>query len=171
MKRLLIADTGPLIIFTKSGKLQLLRETTGRIVVTNSVMQECIIKSDKPGATIIRKAFEDGTLSFVDDVDLSAALVKTPLDTGEKAAIALALSMHDPESSLLIDEVLGRGVAKQYGLRVIGSAGILVVAKRRGVIKKVEPILREWRQMGYWLKESLVAQILRAAGERKTRRP
>ncbi len=105
MKRLLIADTGPLIIFAKSGKLQLLRETAKQIVVTASVMQECIIKSDKPGATIIRKAFEDGALSFVDDVDLSAALVKTPLDAGEKATIALALSMNDPESSLLIDEI------------------------------------------------------------------
>lgn len=171
MKRLLIADTGPLIIFAKSGRLSLLRETAGQIVVTATVRQECIAKSDKPGATIILRAFEDGTLSLVDDVALGAALVKTPIDAGEKAAIALALSMNDPALSLLIDEILGRGVAKQYGLSVIGSAGILLVAKRRGVIDKVEPILSEWQQMGYWLKESLVTQILTAAGERKTHHP
>lgn len=171
MKRLLIADTGPLIIFARSGRLSLLRDTAKQILVTTTVRQECLARSDKPGATIILKAFEEGSLSLVDDVDIGAALGKTPLDAGEKAAIALALSRNDPASSLLIDEILGRGVARQYGLSVIGSAGILLVAKRRGLIDKLEPILGEWQQMGYWLKESLVTQILTAAGERTSISP
>ena len=165
MKRLIIADTGPLIIFAKSKKLQLLRDMAAQILVTTTVMHECIDDSGKPGAAIISKAFEDFTLSQVADVELSDELRNIPLDAGELSTIALAISMNDPDLFILVDEVLGRGVAHKHGLKVIGSAGILLAAKQAGLIIAVEPIIREWQKLGYFLKESLVNRLLIEAGE------
>jgi len=51
------------------------------------------------------------------------------------------------------------------GLTVIGSAGLLLAAKNRGLIPAVAPILDQWRQLGYFLSASVVKAVLERAGE------
>ncbi|MEQ1602289.1 MAG: DUF3368 domain-containing protein [Methylophilaceae bacterium] len=171
MKRLIIADTGPLIIFAKSARLSMLSEMTSQILVTNTVMHECTDDTNKPGTNLILKAFEDQTLTLIDDVELNEALNKTLLDDGEKSAIALAMQMNDQKPSILIDEVRGRNVAKKNGLIVIGSAGILIAAKKMGLIQNVEQIIIEWQSLGYFVSQPLIEEVLIKAGERNTPRP
>lgn len=171
MKRLIIADTGPLIIFAKSNRLSILSQMASQILVTNTVMHECVDDSSKPGADLIQKAFENHTLCIINDVEVNEALKKTILDAGEKSAIALAMSLNSKSLTLLIDEDLGRKVANQHKLRVIGSAGILVAAKQKGLITNVEEILKDWQGLGYFLSESLINAVLINAGERKIPRP
>lgn len=171
MNRLIIADTGPLIIFAKSEKLSILSSMTSQILVTSTVMRECTNDPNKPGTNLINKAFEDLTLSLIDDVELNDELNKTILDDGEKSAVALAMSMANQKPSILIDEVRGRGVAKKNGLKVIGSAGILIAAKKIGLIQNVEQIIIEWQGLGYFLSQSLVEEVMVKAGERKIPRP
>ena len=67
----------------------------------------------------------------------------------------------------LIDERKGRQIAREiYGLQVIGSARVLVEAKRQGYLDNVEKAIIAMRQHGYWLHENIVAVILKKAGER-----
>ncbi len=61
------------------------------------------------------------------------------LDAGEANAIALALELQADD--LLIDERLGRQEARQLGLSIIGILGILVTAKQRNLIPKVQPVM------------------------------
>ena len=171
MNRLIIADSGPLIIFAKSKRLSILSNMASQILVTNTVMRECTDDSNKPGTSIIRKAFEDQVLSLINDVELSDELSKTILDDGEKSAIALAVSMSDQKPSILIDEVRGRDVARKNGLIVIGSSGILIAAKQLKLINNVEEIIVEWQGLGYFISQSLVEKVLIKAGERKVPRP
>ena len=165
MKRLIIADTGPLIIFAKSKKLGILSAMTSQILVTNTVMHECTDDTSKQGANLVLRAFEDQTLSLIDDVVINDELSRTILDDGEKSAIALAMSMRDQNPSILIDEVRGRDVARKNGLIVIGSAGILIAAKKIGLIQNVEEIIIEWQALGYFLSHSLIKEVLIKAGE------
>jgi len=171
MKRLIIADTGPLIIFAKSEMLAILGEMTSQILVTNTVMRECTDDPNKLGTNLILKAFEDLTLSLIDDVALNDELNKTILDDGEKSAIALAMSMSDQKPLILIDEVRGRNVAKKNGLIVIGSVGILIAAKKIGLIQNVEQVVIKWQGLGYFLSQSLVEEVLVKAGERNALSP
>jgi predicted nucleic acid-binding protein len=65
-----------------------------------------------------------------------------------------------------IDERKARRVARSvYGLRVIGAARILVEAKRRGYLKRVDETIRRIRDGGYWLHDDIVRSVLREAGE------
>ncbi len=86
------------------------------------------------------------------------------LDIGEASTIALA--RQESASLILLDEVKGRHVARQiYGLPVIGTARLLVEAKRAGLIPNVQPVLHQMRTNGYWIADRIVAEILRQAGE------
>jgi uncharacterized protein len=61
------------------------------------------------------------------------------LDPGEANAVVLAIELK--ATQLLIDERLGRIEAKRQGLRITGILGVLLAAKRRGLIPIIRPIL------------------------------
>ncbi|MBK8523492.1 MAG: DUF3368 domain-containing protein [Betaproteobacteria bacterium] len=164
MKRLVVTDTGPLVIFARSGRLDIVLGVAERVIVTETVRRECTANILKPGAVEIAKALGDGRLTTVADV-VNPAIEKTHLDPGEKSAIAYAISLPPKDGTLLMDERRGRSVAALHGLAVIGSAGLLVVAKRLELITSVAQVLDDWEKVGYWLDSSVVKTVLSMAGE------
>ena len=162
MARTAVADTGPLIAFGRIGKLELLPQVLGEVLVPAAVAAECVADLDRPGARAIRDALRARLLIRCSD----PAPSQTPfpvLDAGESAAIRLALKMSVP---VLIDERTGRTIATKLGLRVIGTGGVLLAAKKRGLIDAVKPLLDAIAGNGYHLSEALVRAILHRAGER-----
>lgn len=63
------------------------------------------------------------------------------------------------------DDRKARRWAKSLGLRVIGTAGLLVRAKRQGVLSEVKPILEALKRSNFRLHPSLEKEVLRLAGE------
>lgn len=86
------------------------------------------------------------------------------LDPGEAEAICLA---HELKADrLLIYESVGRAVALREGLAIIGVVGILVAAKRRGLLVAIGPVLQRLEtEAGFRLSQSLKLDALRAVGE------
>jgi predicted nucleic acid-binding protein len=86
------------------------------------------------------------------------------LDPGERAAIALAVEHRN--SLLIIDERRGREVARELGVRVTGTVGILLRAKQNALIASVRPLLdRLRRDLDFFLSQELYDQAVRLAGE------
>ena len=85
------------------------------------------------------------------------------LDPGEAEAILLAEEVNC--RFLLIDERKGRAIANRRGVPVVGIAGVLLAAKKRGLIDAVVPILKNFEQAGYRISGALTKEITRLAGE------
>lgn len=145
------------------GRVEILREVFEKVVVPRAVLEELRLDAPRPGSRAIAKAKEDGWLSL-DDVPEQGDLAKLAelLDRGEAQAIALAQAKN---TKLLIDEKRGRDVARRRGVSVIGTGGVLLVAKRKNVIEKVAPILEDLISHGYRLGSELRAELLRLADE------
>ena len=85
------------------------------------------------------------------------------LDAGEASAILLAEQTDC--RFLLIDERRGREIARRRGLPVVGLAGVLLAAKRSGLLESVGPMLADLSRQGYRLSDTLVTEVVRLAGE------
>lgn len=85
------------------------------------------------------------------------------LDEGEAEAIVLALEIN--ASLILIDDREARLQAKRLGLRVTGTLGILLRAKKLGLIKSLREELDKLKGTGFRISKNLEEEILKAAGE------
>ena len=161
--KLIVVDAGPLIIFGKTCGIGVIRAVVDEILIPPAVVSECTNQLGMPGAVAIRKAIKDGLLTVLDaGIASEAGQDLLLLDDGEKEAIAAARARQCP---VLMDEAIGRSVAKKLGVQTIGSLAILLAAKQRGAIPAVAPIIEDWRVAYYFLGERLVADLLHRAGE------
>ena len=85
------------------------------------------------------------------------------LGRGETEAIQLAL--HLRPDTLLLDDGEGRREAQRLGLRVTGVLGLLVAAKRRGLLPAVRPEVVTLRTSGFRVSEGLYQELLASCGE------
>ncbi|MDP2810752.1 MAG: DUF3368 domain-containing protein [Rhodocyclaceae bacterium] len=63
------------------------------------------------------------------------------------------------------DDDYARRCAQSLGIQTLGTCGVIVLAKRRGVIAEVGPCLDALRAAGLWLSDSLVRAVLSESGE------
>jgi predicted nucleic acid-binding protein len=85
--------------------------------------------------------------------------LRQELDAGEAEAIALTLETQ--AELLLMDERVGREVARHLGLRYTGLIGVLVEAKHKGVLSVVTPQLDELRNIaGFRISDALYVRVL-----------
>jgi predicted nucleic acid-binding protein len=66
---------------------------------------------------------------------------------------------------ILIDERKGRAVARERGLRVRGTLGVLVEARRAGHLVSLRSALDELRAQGFRVASTLIAEALQQVGE------
>lgn len=86
------------------------------------------------------------------------------LHTGETAALALALASH--ADAVLMDEAAGRRAAHQLGVPVIGVLGVLLQARKTGLLPAIKPVIERLEaDAGFWLAPTLVAAALQKCGE------
>lgn len=89
--------------------------------------------------------------------------LRTQMDEGEAEAIALALELENV--LLILDDKKARRVAQQMGMKVIGTVGMLLRAKRQGVIAEVKPLLLKLTEVNFRISQGIIQEALRLSGE------
>ena len=90
------------------------------------------------------------------------AALRMTVDDGEAEAIALAA---ERKWRIVLDDRRARSVAERMELKIIGTVGILVLAKRAGLLPWIKPLLNELAEKGFHLSEALKRESLRLVGE------
>lgn len=91
------------------------------------------------------------------------ALERFDLGPGEHAALSLVLELG--EGLVLLDDAAARAAANELQLSTTGTLGILLLAKERGLIVEVAPVLEELQRRGFRITTAVRSRVLQMAGE------
>lgn len=147
----IIADTSCFIILTKIDCLDLMFQVCGSVITTTEIAYE--FGDPLPEWVEIRSLKDFSTLIFLE----------MTLDKGESSAIALALET--PNSTVVLDDYKARQMAEMLRISYTGTIGILVQAKRMGLVPSLKPLLQKMKETDFRISIELELQALRAAGQ------
>ncbi|MBD2777674.1 DUF3368 domain-containing protein [Iningainema tapete] len=160
---IIVADTTPLSELAKVGRLELLRDIFGTVIIPQEVYNEVTV-GNYPAARLVPVASWI-EVQPVGSIQMVQALqVQTDLDLGECAAIVLAQELKAEQ--LLIDDLDARKLAKSIGLPLIGTVGVLLLAKEKGLIFSVKDVMDELITNGMWISQRLYIEVLAIALEK-----
>jgi hypothetical protein len=66
---------------------------------------------------------------------------------------------------VIMDEIMGRRYAKQLGLNLTGTIGILLKSKDKGLIESIKDLLTELTKKGTWLSPKLISKAIKLSNE------
>ena len=160
---IIVSNTSPISNLAKVGHLNLLQQLYETVLIPSAVYEELL--DEGAGEIVIRavKAAMWLKIQPLQNPTVAIELIKL-INLGEAEAIALALEVN--ATRLLIDERLGRKVAIEQGLRITGVLGVLLSAKKQGLIPVVKPVMNDLiAQANFRVSSQLYAEVLRAANE------
>ena len=152
---IVVSDTSPITALLTIQKIDLLRLLYGDVKIPMAVARELL-------------AYHDRLPDFIQAVPVNESplldQLKEQLDRGEAEAIVLAKELH--ADILLIDESLGRKAARLERLPIIGLMGILLIAKKKGLVASMRDLIdRLETEAGFYLSRQVKEKILSVAGE------
>ena len=151
MHNVIISDASCLIVLEKVDALSLLYDLYGSIYVTPEILGEF----DRPiPSWIVVRSVKD--TSKID-------LLELQVDRGEASALVLALEMG--ECLVIIDDLKARKIANKLNIKITGTIGILIAAKRKGIIPSVKPLLNKIKATNFRISIEMENEALRLAGE------
>jgi predicted nucleic acid-binding protein len=162
MMHKVVIDASPLIGLALVDGLAWLPALFGQVFLPESVKQEVLPDKSAPGEQAIAHAMAEGWI-IVWPHPISPQL-DIDLDAGETDCINIGLSAPD-QVLLIMDERAGRAVAKEKGLRVIGTAAIIGLAKKQGLIPSARAAFEMLHNSDFRISAAVINQILVNVGE------
>ncbi|MCG6141364.1 DUF3368 domain-containing protein [Leptospira mtsangambouensis] len=140
-----ISNTSCLILLSKIRQLDLLNTLYNSIIITDTVKTE--FGENIPHFIKIKNPNQEFSVKSLEQI----------LDSGEASTIALALESKN--SLVILDDLKARKIAKNLGLKITGTLGILAKAKKLGIIDDLEKQINELQRKGIWISEPVINEI------------
>jgi predicted nucleic acid-binding protein len=156
-----IINASPLIFFSRSNHLQLLRAFADELWVPEPVANE-----------VQRRGMRDVSARAIHDTEwltvhpaatIPATIAAWRLGAGEESVLSLAAE--HPGTEAIIDDLAGSRCADSLNIPVRGTLGIVLVAKGRGLIPKARPVIEEMMIAGLHLSRRVMDEALRRVDE------
>lgn len=158
-----VVNTSPVIYLSSIGRLALLQKLYHEIYIPEAVKREVLAGGkDNYGCKEIQQE------KWIKTKKISNTLAKdyllTDIDDGEAEVIVLAEELK--ASRIIMDDRLGRKIVLRRGFHLTGTLGLLVLAKKKGIVSEVKPLLKKIKGSGFWVSDDVFRAVLAHAGER-----
>lgn len=149
-----VSNSSPQIALTQIGRLDLLPKLHTNILIPLAVAREVSRTiPELPGWLAVQSPAQP----------LQPRAASGSIGAGEREVISLGLEVR--AELLILDEQPARRLAASLGLKVIGTIGLLLAAKNRGLLTKIKPELDRLRAVRFFMDEELYDRIIGQAGE------
>jgi hypothetical protein len=158
MGEIWVVNASPFMALGRVGHLDLLSRLSEEVLLAEPVVQEILAG---PGEDQARRAIEAGWGRRVPAENISPRVLEWSLGAGESAVLTIALKA--AERRAVLDDAEGRRCARTLGIPIIGTLGVVLRARRLGLIASAAEVIRALRSSGLFLDERMVEKALREA--------
>ena len=162
MQKIIVSDTSCIGYLIQINLLHLLQTLYGEIIIPAAVNDE-ILQLENKEHTLSEFKNADWIKIYSTHNLSNVSKYKNILDRGELEAISIAIELE--ADLLIIDEKLGRIVAKTIGFDITGLVGILITAKNKNLILSVKKALDEVILLGCRISKTLYNIALKSCNE------
>jgi predicted nucleic acid-binding protein len=160
---IVVADSSPLIILAKIGCFDLLNQMYSRLYISAEVHHEVVVSgAGLPGASEVAKSEWIEVKPLQNQAGLVAAQKRFALGLGEISTILLGKEIF--ADAVLLDDYNGRKLAKDEGLQVRGSVGLLEAFYRRGHLSDLRAAFQRLLTHNVYVDKRLLDRCLRSLG-------
>lgn len=167
MARCVISDASPLIGLAIVDGLAWLPQLFGEVWIPQSVQREVLPGVGARGEVEIAAAIKCKSVRVWKKTIATPAEPLPDLDEGETDCIHIALSLDDGNALILMDERAGRAVVTERGVRVAGTAAVIGLAKKRGLIDSAKGRFERLHATDFRISAAVIQAVLRDVGEMK----
>ncbi len=156
-----VINASPLIILYKANLENILPKLFNDIHVPNAVLSEVTnsdYEEEAVSGIINAEWVKEEKIKILPDI--------SAWDLGIGESEVLTFALQNPDFYAVIDDKTARRCAKTFGIKTIGTGGLIVLAKRRGLITSVRHGLEKLRQSGLWISDELENLFIKEAGEK-----
>jgi len=143
----IISNTSCLIVLDNIGMLDVLKELYGKVFITEEVSKE--FDKTVPDWIEVRKVSDNKYLK----------LMKNFVDLGEASTIALAVETDD--IVIILDDFKARKLAQKLNLKITGTIGVLIKARKRNIITSTQEVLNKLRNEGFRISDEIEKEFLK----------
>jgi predicted nucleic acid-binding protein len=155
-----VINSSPLIFFSRSKHLAILKRFADHVFVAQAVAEEILRRgASDPTAALIRTT---SWLEVVPVERIPEEIVQWGLGPGESAVLSLALTQG---CEAVVDDLAGRRCAASLGILVRGTLGIVLAAKRHGWIPSARVVMEDMLAAGLYLSRRVLDTALERVGE------
>ena len=162
MSKKVFLNTSPIQYIHQLGLIRIIKELFGKVYVPAEVHEE-LNRGREEGIELPNLERMD-FIEIMEPKAISFSKLVRDLGKGETAVILLGLE--NPGSLVILDDLLARSVARGLGVKLTGTAGILISAKMKGLIEAIRPYLDQLEHLGFHLAPEHKSFILKKACEK-----
>ena len=156
-----IINASPLIFLSRSHHLDLVQPFASEVWIPEPVAAEILQRGQQD---ITARAIEQTDWLIIQPVaTIPTIITEWCLGAGESSVLALA--NEHPGIETIIDDLAGRKCAASLNIPVRGTLGIVLLAKKRGLIPKARPVIEDMMSAGLYLSRKVVDEALSRIGE------
>ena len=149
-----VINASPLITLFRANLHPLLPRLFPEVLVPDAVWAEVVNRTHSDPAT---RGLPKADWAMQRAVASRPEVTAWGLGTGETAVLSFALQ--HPGYTAVIDDRQARRCAQVLNLAILGTAAVVVLARRRGLIDSTESALRRLQDAGLWLSEVLITRL------------
>ena len=154
-------NASPLIFLARGDLLDLLKIADDKIIIPAAVAAEVQERgAEDPTVQAMEKA---AWMTVVPTPPIDERIQAWDLGPGESSVLSWGYTHQGTE--IIIDDLAARRCATTLGIPFRGTLGLVLVAKRRGIIPLARPVVNQLRQLGMYLSDQVVDRALALVGE------
>lgn len=155
-----VLNASPLILLGKLGRTDLLERLAKQIMVPQAVLRE--VASGGTADETMEATLAWARSRMIEDVFVPLSITAWDLGAGESQVLAYCIL---GRYRAVLDDGEARAAAKAYSVPLVGSLGVILRARRAGLIAAARPLVEKLVTSGSYLSPELIRLALAKVGE------